>query len=148
MALNYTWLRAGVVVLDVSGLPLFPPLPLGPGLYRFDFGLDDDGRRAVYIGEGKSIAKRAVQYRNANDDRKRALTSRRLRRAVVDHLATGQKIEMSVIVAAHVANGSTITFGQKSGRLLVESAAVVLAQLDTTVCVLNVDHDQVAGLDG
>lgn len=36
---RFTWLRAGSLSLDGEGLPSFPPLPRGPGLYRFEFGL-------------------------------------------------------------------------------------------------------------
>jgi hypothetical protein len=70
-----------------------------------------------------------------------AATSRRLHRAMVEHLQTGGEIEMSVVLAAHFADGSIVNFGQKSGRLLVESGAVVLAQMDPVVRVMNVDRD-------
>ena len=140
ISLRYTWQRAGAVVLDGNGFPLFPSLPPDPGLYRFDFGFLD-GHQVVYIGEGKSIANRALQYRKAKFDRERPLTSRRLHRAMVDHIVSGQTIEMSIVLVAHFADGSCVNFYQKSGRLMVESTAVVLAQLDPTIRVLNVDQD-------
>lgn len=60
-----TWRRAGSIVLDAGGFPRFPTLPRDPGLYRFDFGIDDAGIRTQYIGESKSLARRASTYRNA-----------------------------------------------------------------------------------
>lgn len=139
--LSYTWLRAGFVTLNASSYPVLPPLPDVPGMYRFDFGRGDDGRRTIYIGEGKSIRARGLQYRNAKRDRKRALTSRRMHRAMVVHLQGSGVIEMSVIVEASMASGDLINLGRKSGRLVVESAAVVLAQIDPAIRVLNIDED-------
>jgi hypothetical protein len=141
LTFRYTWQCVGSIVLDEKGYPSFPSLPSAPGIYRFDFGIDGDGLRVVYIGEGKNVANRAIQYRNAKVDRKRALTSRRLHRAMVQHLQAGGEIEMSMVLAAHFADGSVVNFGQKSGRLLVESGAVVLAQLDPVVRAMNVDRD-------
>jgi hypothetical protein len=141
LTFRYIWQRAGSITLDAQGYPSFPLLPAAPGIYRFDFGIDGDGLRVVYIGEGKNVAKRAMQYRNAKVDRERALTSRRLHRAMAEHLQTGGEIEMSVVLAAHFADGSLVNLGQKSGRLLIESGAVVLAQLDPVVRLLNVDRD-------
>ncbi|WP_166791541.1 hypothetical protein [Cryobacterium sp. Hh38] len=46
---------------------------------------------------------------------------------MVEQLQAGGEIEMSVVLAVHFADGSIVNFGQKSGRLLVESGAVVLA---------------------
>jgi hypothetical protein len=148
LAVSYKWLGAGLVTLDGAGYPSFPPLPAGPGLYRFDFGIDEEGRRVIYVGEGKSISGRARQYRNAKVDRKRALTSRRIHRAMVDHLVAGRQIAMSVVVTAGFADGSSVDFGKKSGRLLIESAAVVMAQLDGSVRLLNVDHHVIAEIEG
>ena len=141
LSFRYTWLRAGSITLDANSHPSFPPLPSLPGLYRFDFGIDQNGLTVVYIGEGKSVADRAMQYRNAKVDRKRALTSRRLHRAMVEQLQAGGAIEMSVVLVAHFADGSVVNLRQKSGRLLAESGAVVLAQLDPSARVMNVDRN-------
>lgn len=48
----------------------------------------------------------AMQYRNAKVDRKRALTGRKLHRAMVEHLQAGCEVEMSVVLASNIANGS------------------------------------------
>ncbi|MFC5930365.1 hypothetical protein D6T64_16045 [Cryobacterium melibiosiphilum] len=57
---------------------------------------------------------------------------------MVEHLQAGREIEMSVVLAAHFADVSIVNFVLKSGRPLVESGAVVLAQLDPVVRVMNV----------
>lgn len=61
----FSWLRAGPITLDSAGLPTFPPLPRVPGLYRYDFGLDNTGIRTLYVGESAELARRASNYRNA-----------------------------------------------------------------------------------
>lgn len=63
---------------------------------------------------------------------------------MVEHLQADRPIEMSVILAAHFADRSFVVLGQKSGRLLVESGAVVLAQLDPSVRVMNTDRNIVS----
>jgi hypothetical protein len=55
---SFRWRSAGPVTLDAAGLPRFPVLPGAPGLYRFDFGPDELGVRAFYIGESKSVRRR------------------------------------------------------------------------------------------
>jgi hypothetical protein len=108
LTFRYTWQCVGSIVLDEKGYPSFPSLPSAPGIYRFDFGIDGDGLRVVYIGEGKNVANRAIQYRNAKVDRKRALTSRRLHRAMVQHLQAGGEIEMSMSRAVRWSSRSWI----------------------------------------
>ncbi|CAN5374893.1 hypothetical protein BH23ACT6_BH23ACT6_18940 [soil metagenome] len=71
LSVEFTWLRAGELSLDGDGSPLFPLLPASPGLYRFDFGVDDEGVRSLYIGESSSLRRRASNYRNAKTDRSR-----------------------------------------------------------------------------
>ena len=44
-------------------------------------------------------------------DRKRVLASRQLHRAMVEHLQADRPIEMSVILAAHFADGSVVMLG-------------------------------------
>jgi hypothetical protein len=138
---RFTWNRVGVVILDKSGFPVFPALPDDPGLYRFDFGIDASGQRIHYIGESKNLRRRAQQYQRSKVDRKKALTSRRLHRQMVDHLSSGGEIVMFIVTDAELAGGMPLGLGRKSARLLAESAAVVAAQLDTRLMLLNIDEE-------
>jgi hypothetical protein len=143
---TFTWLRAGSLSLDEDGLPSFPPLPREPGLYRFDFGIDDEGVRVVYIGESVSLRQRASNYRNAKTDRSRQRTSRRIHKEVVAHLGAEGAIEFAIATAVVLANGQAADLRLKSARRLAENAAVLTAQMEPAVTVLNIDVD-LAGAD-
>jgi hypothetical protein len=149
---RFTWLRAGPIRLDAQQLPLFPPLPGEPGLYRFDFGVDDEGVRVIYIGESVSLRQRASNYRNAKTDRSRQRTSRRIHKEVVAHLSAGRGIEFAIATAVILADGQAADLRLRSARRLAENAAVLTAQLDSGVAVLNIDADLIeadgAGGDG
>jgi hypothetical protein len=138
---HFRWSNTGRVTLDRSGFPQFPALPDLPGLYRFDFGADDDGRSVLYIGESKKLSERARQYRRAKTDRTTALTSRRLHRTMVEHLSSGGEITMFIVTEVRLGDNTVISLGRKSGRLLAESAAVVSTHLDPRVVILNIDDD-------
>jgi hypothetical protein len=139
---SFTWLRAGALYLDAQGLPVFPALPRQPGLYRFDFGLDDEGVRVVYIGESVSLRQRASNYRNAKTDRSRQRTSRRIHKEVVAHLSTGGAIEFAIATEVLVGAGrQAANLRLRSARRLAENAAVLAAQLEQDVAVLNIDAD-------
>lgn len=138
---RFTWLRAGALTLDAEGLPSFPPLPREPGLYRFDFGVDDEGVRTIYIGESVSLRQRASNYRNAKTDRSRQRTSRRIHKEVVAHLSAGGAIEFAIATAVVLAGGEAADLRLKSARRLAENAAVLTAQMQSGVTVLNIDAD-------
>lgn len=142
--IGFTWLRAGAVTLDADGLPRFPALPAEPGLYRFDFGVDDEGVRSLYIGESVSLRQRASGYRNAKDDRSSQLTNRRLHREIVGHLAGGGSIEIAIAVEVSIGSGEAVDLRLKSARRWAENAAVLLAQLSPGTAVLNIDADVTA----
>lgn len=138
---SFTWLRAGSLSLDSDGLPVFPALPREPGLYRFDFGLDDEGVRVLYVGESVSLRQRASNYRNAKTDRTRQRTSRRIHKEIVAHLTAGGSIEFAIAMAVVLADGEAADLRLKSARRLAENAAVLSAQMETGVAVLNIDAD-------
>jgi hypothetical protein len=141
VASAFTWLRAGSISLDADGLPSFPALPREPGLYRFDFGVDDEGVRTIYIGESVSLRQRASNYRNAKTDRSRQRTSRRIHKEVVAHLRAGGAIEFAIATAVVLADGQAADLRLKSARRLAENAAVLRAQMSSGVTVLNIDAD-------
>lgn len=138
---SFTWRRAGALSLDGAGLPVFPRLAEEPGLYRFDFGLDDEGVRALYIGESASLRRRANNYRNAKTDRTRQRTSRRIHKDVVSHLASGRSIEFAIATEVLLAGGRAADLRLKSARRLAENAAVLSAQMESGITVLNIDVD-------
>lgn len=142
----FSWLRAGAISLDDAGLPRFPDLPRVPGLYRYDFGIDESGVRALYIGESVELARRASNYRNAKTDRSRQRTSRRIHKEIVGHLSAGGSIEFAIATSARWGDDVPLDLRLKSARRLAENAAVLLAQSQSGVRVLNIDAE--LGEDG
>ncbi|HVV12056.1 hypothetical protein [Amycolatopsis sp.] len=141
LQIAFEWLKAGKVSLDAAGLPRFPVLPRMPGLYRFDFGIDEDGVRSLYIGESVELARRASNYRNAKTDRSRQRTSRRIHKEIVEHLTAGGTIEFAIATEVHLEDGLSADLRLKSARRLAENAAVLSAQTAPCVRVLNIDAD-------
>lgn len=137
----FDWLRAGPVTLDAAGLPKFPALPRLPGLYRYDFGLDQSGVRTLYIGESVEMARRASNYRNAKTDRSRQRTSRRIHKEIVQHLQAGGSIDFAIATRVQLGDGQTTDLRLKSARRLAENAAVLIAQTAPSTRVLNIDAD-------
>lgn len=137
----FEWLRAGPITLDAAGHPKFPPLPRLPGLYRYDFGLDDNGVRTLYIGESVELARRASNYRNAKSDRSRQRTSRRIHKEIVQHLQAGGSIEFAIATRVQFGDGKATDLRLKSARRLAENAAVLIAQMAPSTRVLNIDAD-------
>lgn len=137
----FDWLRAGQVTLDLAGLPKFPPLPRLPGLYRYDFGLDGNGVRTLYIGESVELARRASNYRNAKTDRSRQRTSRRIHKEIVQHLQAGGSIDFAIATRVQLGDGQPTDLRLKSARRLAENAAVLIAQTAISTRVLNIDAD-------
>ncbi|SCF80371.1 hypothetical protein [Streptomyces sp. Cmuel-A718b] len=137
----FSWLRAGPVTLDEAGLPRFPPLPRAPGLYRYDFGRGDDGIRVLYIGESVELSRRARNYRNATTDRSSQRTSRRIHKEITGHVASGGSIECSIATSVRWGDGVGLDLRLKSARRLAENAAVLLAQSQSGIRVLNIDTE-------
>lgn len=137
----FDWVGAGQVRLDGEGLPEFPPLPRLPGLYRYDFGVDDNGVRILYVGESVDLARRASNYRNAQTDRSSQRTSRRIHREMVQHLGAGGCIDFAIATQVQLGDGQPADLRLKSARQLAENAAVLMAQTDPGTRVLNIDAD-------
>jgi hypothetical protein len=137
----FSWLSAGMITLDEAGLPRFPGLPRVPGLYRYDFGVDVDGIRVLYIGESGELTRRASNYRNAKMDRSRQRTSRRIHKEIVGHLESGGSIEFAIATSVCWGDDVELDLRLKSVRRLAENAAVVLAQSQFGVRVLNIDTE-------
>lgn len=138
---RFDWVGAGRVTLDDEGLPKFPPLPRLPGLYRYDFGVDDNGVRTFYVGESVDLARRAGNYRNAKTDRSSQRTSRRIHREMVQHLRAGGSIDFAIATQVQLGDGQATELRLKSARQLAENAAVLMALTDPGARVLNIDAD-------
>lgn len=139
---SFAWRAAGPIALDAAGIPVFPPLPSAPGLYRFDFRAAVGEGSTIYIGESVDLARRASNYRNAKTDRSRQRTSRRIHKDMVEHLAGGGRLDCAIAVAAALGDGgSALDLRRKSARRFAENAAVLLALLDGHARVLNIDAD-------
>jgi hypothetical protein len=137
----FVWRHAGPIDLGGDALPAFPPLPSVPGLYRFTL-LGAGNPPTVYIGESVNLARRGRNYRNAKTDRSRQRTSRRIHQELVRHLGHGGSVHMDIAVEARLGvDGKTTDLRRKSARRLAENAAVLLAQMDRGVNVLNIDAD-------
>lgn len=140
VCVELAWRLAGSVVLDDSGFPKFPSLPRDPGLYRFDFGVDCDGVRTLYIGESKSLGRRAGNYRNAKTDRSTQRTSRRIHKEIVEHLTRGGSIVFAIATEVS-SGGETVDLRRTAARRFAENAAVFVAQMTASTRVLNVEVD-------
>lgn len=128
VTVRFAWTRLGVLRLDGAQKVAFPqPLPDTPGLYRMSF----DGAERWYIGESDNLRRRlGSNYRNPGP---RQRTSLRVNDALRNHLGAGGAVTLDIAVAAQLI-GPEITvesldLTRKAGRLLAESAALVLAQL-------------------
>jgi hypothetical protein len=133
--------HAGDVTLDGTGAPQFPVLPHLPGLYRFQFDGRSNDKTVLYIGESGDIARRASNYRNAETDRSRPRTSRRIHQELVAHLLAGGTVAYSIATDVVMgADDQSVDLRLKSARRMAENAAVLLAQLKVSR-VLNIDAD-------
>ncbi|GGD08676.1 DUF7662 domain-containing protein [Nocardioides daphniae] len=135
---TFRWSRLGAVTLDPSDKLLFPrPVPAMPGIYSLTLtGIRE--RPQVYIGESDNLRRRLTSnYRNPGP---RQRTSLRINALVRAHLAAGGQVEVAISTAAEVSTPTPpapLDLSRKAGRLLVESAAVVLAQIDGTADLEN-----------
>ena len=123
VGVQFVWLDAGVVALDVSGKLGFYRLPSRPGIYRFTLTDGDSGSLSIYIGESDNLARRMSNYRNPGP---KQLTNERLQARILETLAGGGKVSVSVALEAAV-DGATLDFTARPARLLAENAALIRA---------------------
>jgi hypothetical protein len=132
VSVSFTWRDAGAVTLDGTGKPSFPPLPEVPGMYRLTLtGPDWQSRARVYIGETDNLRRRlAGNYRNPGPSQQ---TSQRVNALLRDQLTRGGTVALAVTTDATTTleadSTRSMDLTRKAGRLLVENAALVLAQV-------------------
>ena len=86
----------------------------------------------------RCTARRASNYRNAASDN----SSRRIHQLLVAHLEQQGRIDLAIGADVSLSVDSVpVDLRRKSALLLAENAAVLLAQLDGDLQVLNVDAD-------
>lgn len=141
LSLRFAWRPAGDLGLDATGRPVFPRLPAQPGLYRMTLmGGRQQPRGRVYIGETDNLKRRlSGNYRNPGP---RQQTSLRVNSLLREHLSGGGAVQLDVVEDASVGIGSggvlrSIDLTRKAPRLLVESAALVMAQIADTMDIEN-----------
>lgn len=133
VSVRFTWQQLGSATLDVGGKVAFPrPLPPAPGLYRMHLvALDADHDDRFYIGETDNLRRRlGNNYRNPGP---RQRTSLRINQSLREHLAANGRVEVALCLGADLTHGGRtepLDLTRKAGRLLAESAALVLAQRD------------------
>jgi hypothetical protein len=119
----------GTVTADANTVR-FLPAPRTPGLYR----IDTDAAH-TYIGETRSLSGRFSGYRSPGGSVATLVprTNRRVQRKILEALDAGRSVSVWICTAATLtAAGDTLplTLDGKNNRLLVEAAAIVLAERD------------------
>jgi hypothetical protein len=98
--------------------------------------------RTLYIGESVDLARRGRNYRNAKTDRPRQRTSRRIHKELIQHLSSGGRIDFAIAVDVVLGvDAQRADLRWRSARRLAENAAVMQAQMDGSLSVLNIDAD-------
>lgn len=134
----FRWQRLGVVTLDAAGKLAFPSgVPATPGLYRLTLR-NTTGRNQIYIGETINLRQRISHYRVPRPSQ---TTNIRINALILEHLRSGLETILDVSDQACLESPSTtartLDLSRKSGRLLAESAALVLARLDGRADITN-----------
>jgi hypothetical protein len=136
VALRFRWHHIGDVRLDAAGKLVFPSAAAEPGVYRLEV---DDGQASVYFGEASDLRRRFGQYRNPGSSQQ---TNQRLNELLRSVLVGGSRCRVSLVeVVSFEAQSRDAELDPrlKAARVLVESAAIVLARNDGTRAVLNLD---------
>jgi hypothetical protein len=129
VTIDFDWTPHGMVTSDAHTIQ-FLSAPRSPGLYRIDLDLTH-----TYIGEARNLASRFSGYRNPGGsiDTLVPRTNRRVQRRILDALEAGRKVPVYICTSAtHTVHDETapLPLDDKTHRLLIEAAAIILAQRD------------------
>lgn len=129
VTIKFDWVAHGTVEADAHTIR-FDPAPRTPGLYRIDLDATH-----TYIGEARSLGGRFSGYRNPGGsvDTLVPRTNRRVQRKVLDALAQGRTVSVWTCTAATLTlagRSTSLPLNDKTHRLLVEAAAIILAERD------------------
>jgi hypothetical protein len=136
VAVRFRWRAIGDVGLDNARKLVFPQAAHEPGVYRFEV---DGGEASVYFGEAGDLHRRFQRYRNADRSMQ---TNLRLREQLTGVLVGGGRCRVSIaeVVSFHArTRAAELDLRLKAARVLIESAAIVMARNDGVRAVLNLD---------
>jgi hypothetical protein len=126
VGITFVWTPHPGVEVDGDTLR-FGVTPRVPGIYRIDLA---DWH--TYIGEAADLERRFRNFRSpgGSPDTKAPRTNRRVQRAIIAALEAGRTVTIRTCSSAWLEMEGTeapLGFDVKSNRLLIESAAIVLA---------------------
>lgn len=138
ISIDFDWLGAGEISLDISNHLTFPRLPKAPGIYRISIGSAvESSRLRCYFGETDNLFRRMGQYRRPGPTQP---TNIRLNGLLRSCLADGARAELAFCVAATIDSGDShghLDLRRKAARLLVENAALSMAHQADVVDIEN-----------
>lgn len=129
LTVNFEWLSHGTVTADAETIR-FESTSGVPGLHRIYLDAAH-----IHVGEARNLARRFSGYRNPGGsvDTLVPRTNRRVQRKILEALAAGRTVSVWMCTSATViAAGDTTTLplDDKTRRLFVEAAAIILAERD------------------
>ena len=129
LTIDFDWLPHGAVTADAHTIR-FEPAPHAAGVYRIDLDATH-----TYSGEARSLASRFSGYRNPGGsvDTLVPRTNRRVQHKTLEALEAGRTVSVWICIAATITiAGNTIPLplNDKTHRLLIEAAAIILAERD------------------
>jgi hypothetical protein len=128
LMIEFDWDEVGHVRLSPSNKLEFPPVPSEPGVYSFRmFRMSSVSGAEVYIGETQDLHQRMNRNYRTNHTGK---TNVYVRRLLYQGLSEGRSVQLALVrrVLLEVDGAQApADFHLKVVRLLIESAAVVLA---------------------
>ncbi len=126
----FGWRDFGGVVLDSGGKPTFDRLPEIPAVYRISMtARPGQVTPRRYVGESDNLRRRSGNYRNPGPSQR---TSLRVNGLLREHLAAGGAVRLAGVIDAtwrlDAEAETALDLTTKSGRLLVENAALLIAR--------------------
>lgn len=124
VSVRFRWQDAGRVETSADRRLAFPELPARPGVYRLAFRGGEGSR--VYVGEAADLRRRMRNYRNPGSTQQ---TSLRVNGLLLEHLAGGGTVRLSITFTAETARGhgwELADMSNKNLRRLAEQAAIAM----------------------
>lgn len=139
VSISLQWKAGGEASLDGTGKPVSASLDSIPGLYRMTLTGGGLTRQMVYIGETDNLRRRlSGNYRNPGP---RQQTSLRINALPCKHLSTEDgRVAVAIATDAELritGADQHLDLTRKAGRLLAESAALVVQQIRDDADIAN-----------
>jgi hypothetical protein len=136
ISLAFRWEPIGRVSIDEMGKPVFPQAAATPGVYRFEI---DGDKALVYFGEAADLRRRFSHYRSPGPSQQTNLRIRDLFCRALNASGQGEVSLAHVISFDATERTAHLDLRLKAARVLIESAAIVLARSRCERSVLNLD---------